>query len=334
MISILTDVPGYTFRKIGRKIEKSVLALKYKYITHDYLRLWTLSVPFGGHYDVTRSLVTGFRELGLNFNYNPACVQDIAPFVVVLSNKHALSLAIKLKKQGKIKKLIAGPNLVHLPDEQEGIILSKEIDRYVVPSGWVLKMFSDSAPSLKEKLRIWYAGVNILDWKPSESFARRNTCQVLLYQKTGNSDLINRIAQMLKGKGWEPLILRYGHHTPMDYKALLFSVKYAVFVCNSETQGMAQAQAWAMDVPTFVFDSHELTFKDRYYHGQYYGSPSSCPFISRFTGRKWKSIEELETIMPVIEQDNTDTFAPREWVARYLSDARSAERMIKIVNLF
>ena len=75
--------------------------------------------PLRGPQAVLDSLCKGLDELNIDYTLNPKTVSDT---VVVLQNTNALQMAIDLKKQGKIKQLLAGPNIVITPKDANGIL--------------------------------------------------------------------------------------------------------------------------------------------------------------------------------------------------------------------
>ena len=72
---------------------------------------------YRGHFAVTRSLVEGLEKIGADLNYNPTKLSQLADTVIVLANVHALRQAIRLKQEGKIHRLFAGPNVVYFSSD-------------------------------------------------------------------------------------------------------------------------------------------------------------------------------------------------------------------------
>ena len=106
------------------------------------------------HEGLTTSLLRGLQGLGVNFNYNPASEDEIGSTVVVLTNSDALEQAIALKKEGKIKKLLVGPNFDTIFRSNYTIMLSLEIDLHLVPCAWVKTGYIEVAPALVDRIGI------------------------------------------------------------------------------------------------------------------------------------------------------------------------------------
>lgn len=108
------------------------------------------NLKYGGHPGVTRSVLTGMTSIGVEHNYNPVSFCLFHEIVVVMSSVKALKQAIKLKQSGKIKLLIAGPNVLDIPTDQGGILENTAIDFCLVPSEWREKMYHH----FSDKMRI------------------------------------------------------------------------------------------------------------------------------------------------------------------------------------
>ena len=102
--------------------------------------------------------------------------------VGVLSNIDALRWAVSAKQQGKIKKLVAGPNLVVLPTDEDSIICSKEIDVILTASSWVTNYWIEMIPDLKGKIYEWPIGVDTNYWEPSRDVKKKH---ILIFDKRG-----------------------------------------------------------------------------------------------------------------------------------------------------
>jgi len=281
---------------------------------------------YGGHYAVTRSLIEGLQKIGANFNYNPKSTSDIGDVVVVLAGIPALKKAINLKKKGVIKKLLAGPNLVNLPHDHNRLLGSPELDVCIVNSYWTRITYLEDMPSLEKKISIWPAGVNSEYWKPTDNNKKDNK-NVLVYVKfQDGKSLFSPVAKILKKYGWNPIQITYGSYNINQFKNLLSQSKFAVFLSRSESQGIALAEAWSMNVPTLPWDPGYL--KTRFWE---YKIISSCPYLTNELGIKWKTLGELEKLIKNIDI-KLKTFRPREWLLENMSDEVCAQYMIDIIE--
>jgi hypothetical protein len=83
-------------------------------------------------------------------------------------------------KKNRIKILIAGPNLVILPSENNKLLFSNYVDKILVPSNWVKKLYLNYNKNYK-KISTWFSGVAIPSKKNS------NKKLILIYLKKENN---------------------------------------------------------------------------------------------------------------------------------------------------
>lgn len=307
------------------------------YAQSPYQKVTILTAPighnssqYGGPQSVTRSLIAGLSQLGITFNYNPSRIDDVGDVVMVLADLHALRQAISLKKSGRIKKLLAGPNLVVRANEDGGILADPEVDICIVPSYWVKPSYEDDEPSLKNRIQIWYAGVDTYCWFPARTLQQKITDgvkNVLVYWKTEEKVFCKKVENILRANGFNPIRLQYGSYNKEYFKQTLSTALFAVFITRSESQGIAFAESWAMDVPTLVWDPQEPLM----IRGKLHWPISACPYLNESNGTLWKNGAELTNLIQNISNELSH-FSPRSWVIRHMSDEISAQLICNIIN--
>lgn len=277
---------------------------------------------FGGHYGVTRSLVHGLRGLepGMRaptWAYQPDLTRDPAEAALVLSGVDVLRRTIDRKREGGCGRLLAGPNLVILPDQHGGVLLSDAIDTVLVPSGWVRTMYEERSPALAGRIEVWAAGVDTTFWQPYGSPQRR---LVLIYNKMERRRA-DAVRSFLSRRGYPTAFVSYGFYSSARYRRLLNASIAMVFISESESQGLALAEAWAMNVPTFVIDNRRRMVGGRPVQ------VSTAPYLTAATGRFWSDPEELEAGLSATALAR---FAPRAWVLDHMSDQVCARKLLAI----
>lgn len=278
---------------------------------------------YPGHKAVNRSLINGLQLTNAYWNLDPT-MDQLGQVVMIPGNLNAVYQAIELKQQGKIKKLIIGPNIMENAYDFNRLATHRAIDICLVPSDWVKTCFETDEPSLRGRVKTWFAGVDTDFWQSTPH--KKNSKNVLIYFKTGPEEFCHTVEEILAQHGWQTTRLTYQSHTQEQYKNLLSSVQFAVFISKSETQGIALAEAWSMDVPTLVWDPGE-----NYNHGRFYKNISACPYLTPFTGTRWETFEQLRSILSTIETMLT-SYAPRMWVLNNMTDALSAKQLLEIVQ--
>jgi len=275
---------------------------------------------------VVRSLMDGLRKLNMPFNHNPTDLTQLADIVVILSDASNVKKAIEWKKAGYIKHIFAGPNLVTRSYECDYLLASPEIDVILVPCDWARINFIQDDARLTDKIKIWYAGVDETYWKPTTNKKSGKGNNVLIYAKYADQHFCNQIKNVLAHDGWNPVTLSYGNYNHQQYKALLTDSAFALFLSVSESQGIALAEAWAMDVPTLVWNPQELVA-----YGKRFDPISSCPYLTDDTGLDWKTVSDLENHLKIIKRQ-LSSFNPRKWILEHMTDTKSAQLLLDIIQ--
>jgi hypothetical protein len=296
----------------------------------------------GGHPSVTRSLLAGLRTLGVPCNLNPLRQKQVFPWVLVLSGLEALEQAIRLKNKGLIQVLWAGPNLVVTPTGSGSVLHHPAIDRVVVPSDWVLQKYAGLAPALEQRLVVWPAGVDCEGyWKPRSSRKgardgspiRDAAPLVLLFNKLNPrmssawEPLLQTCIQHIQQQGWRQHQIRYGQFSQASYRRWLQRADLVIYWSDEgESQGLALAEAWAMDVPTLVSANHHACFA---------GVPcsvSTAPYLTPSCGALFSTWQQLQQQLDGALGAASSPYAPRQWVQQNLSDAASAAHLMALAQ--
>ena len=278
--------------------------------------------PYPGHAALVRSVVQGLRTIEVPFNFNPDRADEIGRVVYAPANE-ALLQAVELKKRQRIDRLVAGPVNALFPDERDGILLHPEIDVLVIASDWVRQLYADR-PALAAKLRVCPVGVDTDFWQPDLSHP---TGHVVVFWKDAPESWCLSVEDALRRRGEQVVRVRYGEYEATAYKRALDGARFAVVLSTFETQGLALAEAWSMNVPTLVWDPQALTT----WRGRRFVAGSSCPYLTHATGRRWKTLDELEQLLERADEAAAG-FSPRAWVIAHMSDAVCASALYDIIH--
>jgi hypothetical protein len=283
--------------------------------------------PYPGHYAVVRSVVDGLRSIRADFNFNPRRFGELARTVYAPANE-ALGQAIELKQRGTVDYVVAGPVNALFADESDGILLRPEIDLVIAPSEWTVEFYRDF-PALVEKSRVCPCGVDADVWNPS---GRPKDRTAVVYWKSGDEPFCDAIEDVVRRCGLEPLRVtsRHGEHglfTPATYREALDRSLVAVFLSTFETQGLALAEAWSMNVPTVVWDPQG----EAEWRGRSFKSRSSAPFLTATTGVTFKTVDDLDSTIRSALARLAD-FQPREWVLQHMTDAVCADELYSLIR--
>ncbi|GAA6212660.1 hypothetical protein NBRC116602_24010 [Hyphomicrobiales bacterium 4NK60-0047b] len=283
---------------------------------------------FGGHSAVTRSVIHGFRDIGVSVNLDPKSLNQVAETVHVLSDLAALKQAISWKRQGQIKKLVAGPNLVVLPSDDLAIS-APEIDLFLVNSEWTRSVYIEDLPLLEDKINIWPSGVDIKFWQPADAIKTSDRALIYIKDKTCQS-LIKKCEKALNEQGIVSQRLVYGEYQLEEFRKELSLSTISVFFSAHESQGLALAEAWAMNIPTLVWEPGSIKIKRKGSINTLERTCSSAPYLTNSCGLFFKTETEFEDSLSKYI-NNKKSYSPRKWVIENLSDSKSALNLQDII---
>jgi hypothetical protein len=167
-------------------------------------------------------------------------------------------------------------------------------------------------------------GVDAADWAPTGD---ATTGRAIVYWKSGPEEFCVQVERCVAARGLEPVRIRYGSYERSDYKRQLDGAVLGVFLSSFETQGLALAEAWSMNVPTLVWDPRGPAE----WRGRSFQSGSSCPYLTPATGLAWRTTGELDlTLADALGKGRR--FDPRTWVLANMTDAVCADRLYRLIQ--
>lgn len=271
---------------------------------------------------VSESLVTGLRQLNYSFKHNCVSEGESYESIGVLGDIGALRWAINAKRSGKVKRLVAGPNLCVLPTDFGGILMDDAIDKVIVPCQWVKDIYQQyGCEKFKSKIVIWPAGVNI----PSEFVDHKTKKRALIYKKNVPEKILSTVKCGLEGRDWEYEIVQYGKFRQLEYWKKLEKAKVLIYLQESESQGLAIFEAWARNVPVFAWESGIYTAPD----GKKACGKISVPYLSSMNGDSFSG--ENDFLFKFIEfEEKINSFKARDYVKDFTYQ-ESARKYLEIL---
>lgn len=300
-------------RRIARSV-RDAFRTNQKYFNHPQYR---------GHFAVTRSLVEGLLKINASFNYNPRYPWQLADTVIVLAGVRTLRQAIKLKQQGRIKKIFAGPNIVNFSSDYDSLLAVAEIDAVITPCDLVNNLYLEDNPMLKDRIFSWPAGVDTDYWQPDLE-AKRDVILIFEKQVKGPVGPVAPYADYLRGIGWAVQIIEYGAYTHTQYLQMLQHACLMLGFVTDESQGIAWAEAWSTDVPTLIWKNTSNVYQGRRY------DCSTAPYLHLQNGLFFDDLEDFKTQFSYWET-HREQFTPRAWTLKNMSDESCASMLYKKV---
>lgn len=295
------------------------------------VKRWFKPIPhymvsnYRGHPAVTRSLVEGLIKIGASANYNPKSYSQIGETVLVISGIPALKQAIQLKRKGYIKKLLAGPNMMELPSDYNGLATSDELDLYVINCEWTKKMYENDCPSLKGRTVIWPAGVDTEYWKPDVS-QRRDTILIYEKQRKGSVGPVEPYKEWMEELGYKVKVIKCGEYTLSEFLNALQRAQLMIGFVIDESQGLAWAEAWSVDVPTLVWRNISNVIRGRVIE------TSTAPYLTDDIGLFFDDFNHFKKVFTQWESSQS-VFQPRQWVLEHMSDEACARLFCQLANV-
>jgi hypothetical protein len=289
--------------------------------------VWLRGTAYRGHVAVTRSLVEGLRKIGASANYNPKREPEVGEVVIVLCSIDALRQAIIWKREGRIARLLAGPNILVFPSEHANLIAAPEVDYCVTPADWVCKVYERDCPALKGRCIAWPAGVDTEYWCPDPE--KREAREVLIYDKhaVGLVRPVSDYVHVLRRQNYSVSVVTYGSHTREEFLLKLRRASLMVGFSTSESQGIVWAEAWSADVPTLLWFQDQFTWSA----GRTFAT-STAPYLCDSTGMFFTSVAEFENSLMQWETSR-ESFHPRRWVLENMSDEVCARQLCRLAGI-
>ncbi len=269
---------------------------------------------------VLRSLERGLHALRVPYTVNknlPAAARQES--VHVIAGADTVRWALAQKAKGHIGYLSVGPAIVVLPSEEQGLLKDRMIDKILCPSEWTRQLYVRTAPSLRNKIKVWPAGVQV----PSHKKRGKRSIDLLILDKRKDPALTRSVRRTVQKAGLAYKVLTYGHFSQKRYYALLQKCKAMLYIGRTESQGLALLEAWVRDVPTLVYEDRLFT-----YQGMRWPHASSAPYLTKETGSFFK--DDLE---PKLARLLKSHFSPKTHCLEHWTDKIIAKHFLELLPL-
>jgi len=254
------------------------------------------------------------------------CLRDLPKIscevVWVVNDPEDLKWAVRNRSRLKARQLWAGPNIVVVPQEAEGVLTRPEIDRIIVPAKWVADVYSRECPDLRPKISIWPAAIDTNYWA-AEDAPKMNW---IIYNKYQDS-LAAHIARVLESRNAKFIQMNYGQYTRDKYRELLKSAKGLVWLSRSESQGIALLEALSMDIPALVWDPGNWKYHSPELKREFTACATSAPYFSERCGLRFTAGSEFEPAFKTFSE-GAGSYHPRDYILKSGLDLRTNKEQI------
>lgn len=277
-----------------------------------------------GHQAVKESLINGLNQLNVNYILDPTKISRISEHVHVLSGSETVIKCIELKKKGIIKHLTVGPNIVISSKDCNGLLASTYIDKIIVPSQWVLEAYVEDNPTIKDKIFVWYNGIDSDFWNITKTKNFNTKLRVLLYLKFPQKKVLNDCISSLEHNEIEYDTIEYGKYTITEFREKLKNTDLVIYFSASESQGIALFEIWATNTPTFVWNQNNFQYQLRNY------ASSSAPYLTNETGYFFRDKDEFELLIK--SKLDTSKLNPVKWIERNGTNSICAKKFLELID--
>jgi hypothetical protein len=216
-----------------------------------------------------------------------------------IKDKDVLSLSMCASR------VVLGPNIDWYNTKNLEFLTFLDSPVLLAPSSWVVRALQTCLP--KSDIRIWPAGVDCEYWQPLPGLKK----WIIFYVKNLKYlDHVRVLRQKLQMLGHNAKIVVYGQYTQNRYRKILMTSVAVIWIGQTESQGIALAETWAMDVPTMIFGDNLWVSPS----GELFES-SPAPYFSSKCGQISK-FENLTTdgILDFITNMRHSQYSPRSYV--------------------
>lgn len=261
---------------------------------------------FGGHQPLRTNLIKGLHAAGIEFELSDQLSLNQSNVGLLAGVK--LLRELNQERNLNIENIVVGPNLFLTPKGFDSELQNKLVKAIVVPAQWVADYWSREMPEISHKIVIWTVGVDFNYWQPLALKQETSNSKVIIYVKSQDDLLVNEVKLLLKKSGFLFSIITYGCYSEEHYRKELQSSVALIYIGKSESQGIALLEAWAMNVPTFVYNAKEAMVIQSEAGAIYLqeNNYSTAPYLTEERGLFWNTTSELQSHLSAIAK-----FAPR-----------------------
>ena len=221
--------------------------------------------------------------------------------------------------------LTLGPNIDWFNIANLNVISQLKNVKILVPHHWVISPVKQILPD-NCRILVWYSGIDTDYWKKNASDLQ--VFEVLIYLKNLNDIENLRCAEdYLREHKIRFSVLKYGNYSQHQFKSILNRVSAAIWIGETESQGLALLESWSMNVPTLVLKKETWHNSDGQAH-----PASSAPYMSDLVGQFSNSTSFSEADFKDFFSSLED-FSPRQFISDSFNLISCASNLLKLLEL-
>lgn len=251
------------------------------------------------------------RDLCWDYCFQDYPCNESVDIMWVVNDRGDLRWAIENKERAGVRELWAGPNLVTVPLEEEGIITHGKIDKIIQPCAWTKNLYDYLVPGLGQKIAVWPAGTDLDFWTSDENNLKKS---FLIYNK-GHDLLAESIKAWFREQRINYDVVTYGSYSIKEYKFKLNKSLGMIWLSKTESQGLALLEAMAMGVPALCLHNTLWTYTSPELNRQFaFNAASSAPYFSEQCGMFFNGLGHFCHTAFYDFRDQLPRYKPREFL--------------------
>lgn len=214
-------------------------------------------------------------------------------------------------------KVIIGPNIWF----EDNIVIDQQYKYFLVPSRWVYDLVCEYTSIDKDKIFIWPVGIDTNIYSDTSNLEKKIDC--LLYYKNRQEDELQRIIELLNSRNLSYKVVRYGTYNEEEFISFIKICRFSIILVNTESQGIAIQEIMSSNIPLFVWNKTEWTYKN------YRCQATSVPYWSEICGVYFSDVSEVEKKFQLFIE-NIKNYKPRNYILKNLNLEKSASDLIDL----
>jgi hypothetical protein len=207
---------------------------------------------------------------------------------------------------------------------------------YNLLSKWITEV-QDEFGGLSLKVETFPFAVDVDTFKPLENKIEPEY-DCFVYYKARDPKVLEFVTKTLQMKNLRFVVIRYGKYTEEEYKYILHSTKFGIWVGCHESQGFALEECLSTNVPllvwnvTSMFDEYNNEGNIAYTQelGRYMLKATSIPYWDDRCGlvstEKDSFLQNLDSMIKKYQE-----YRPRDYIVETLSPRVCMERLLDII---
>jgi len=265
---------------------------------------------------VVENLLKGLKELNIDVKTNTTL-----PMTGCIHGGIA-----QLQKKTLPKNTLVGPEIVVMPNENKELFT--HYTNWVQPSQWVIDYTKTDPITKNNKMSAWPVGIDTTEFNSDKRGNYKRDC--FIYYKTVtnqvNTAILNDLKIKLRTMKLSFEVITYGSYDEKQYKELINTSKFGIFLTGTESQGIAYMEALSMNLPLYVVDIKEFFYKRQNYKFSN-NNVSAAPYFDDRCGVKCVGINQLDEFI-----NKLNVYKPREYIMDNHTCKHGAEKYMKILR--